>query len=91
MSEFWAAADRFLWTGSWRGLSYSCRCWLPNNADAWMFQVKIENRTGKTVNCDAVLVQDIGLATRADVRNNERYTSQYLDHFAVLTLNLAIL
>ncbi len=84
MSEFWAAADRFLWTGSWRGLSYSCRCWLPNNADAWMFQVKIENRTGKTVNCDAVLVQDIGLATRAHVRNNERYTSQYLDHFSVL-------
>jgi cellobiose phosphorylase len=28
------------------------------------------------------MVQDIALAARAQVRNNENYTSQYLDHFA---------
>jgi cellobiose phosphorylase len=82
-SEFTAAPDRFLWTGSWHGLNYRCHCWLPQGSDSWVFQVNIENRTGKTANCDAVLVQDIGLATRAHVRTNEKYTSQYLDHYAV--------
>jgi cellobiose phosphorylase len=81
--QFSTASDQFLWNGSWRGLIYCCRCWLPLDANAWVFQVKIENRTGKTVNCDAILIQDVALATRAQVRNNERYTSQYLDHFAI--------
>lgn len=82
-SEFVAGPDQFQWTGAWRGLHYCCYCRLSQDGDAWVFQVRIENRTGKTVVCDAVLVQDIGLATRAHVRNNERYTSQYLDHSAV--------
>jgi cellobiose phosphorylase len=80
--EFTAEPDRFIWTGSWRGLDYRCTCWLPQG-DAWVFQVRIENRTINGVICDAILVQDIGLAERAHVRSNERYTSQYVDHFAV--------
>jgi len=81
-SEFTALPDRFEWTGSWHNVRYCCRCWLPQEGDAWIFQVKIENRTGKKAICDAILIQDIGLATRGHVRNNERYASQYLDHSA---------
>ncbi|MGD0769482.1 MAG: cellobiose phosphorylase [Tepidisphaeraceae bacterium] len=80
--DFAASRDRFLWTGAWRGIHYRCTCWVPHG-DAWVFQVAIENCTANAVNCDAVLIQDIGLAERAQVRNNERYISQYLDHFAV--------
>jgi cellobiose phosphorylase len=81
-SEFASAPDRFVWTGSWNGLHYRCTCWLRLAGDVWFFQVEVENRSEKAVDCDAVMVQDIGLAGRGQVRNNEAYTSQYLDHFA---------
>jgi 1,2-beta-oligoglucan phosphorylase len=81
--EFDATADRFRWTGSWRGLEYQCICRILTGGDAWAFQLRVENRSETAVNCDAILLQDLGLATRGQVRNNERYTSQYLDHLAV--------
>ncbi len=74
--------DRFVWTGSWRGLQYRCICGLSPVGDAWFFRVEVDNRSDKAIDCDVVMVQDIGLATRGQVRNNENYTSQYLDHFA---------
>jgi len=81
-SEFASAPDRFVWTGSWHGLHYRCTCWLPPAGDVWFFRVEVENRSEKAVSCDAVMVQDIGLAARGQIRNNENYTSQYLDYFA---------
>jgi 1,2-beta-oligoglucan phosphorylase len=82
-SEFSADSDRFLWTGSWHGLDYRCCCWLPpGDQSAWVFQVVVDNRSGKAIKADAVLLQDLGLATRGQVRSNERFTAQYLDHFA---------
>ncbi len=80
--EFAFVQDRFVWTGSWRSLHYRCTCWLPPAGDVWFFRLEVENRSDKTIDCDAVMVQDIGLAARGQVRNNENYTSQYLDHFA---------
>jgi cellobiose phosphorylase len=82
VGDFVFARDRFIWSGSWHGLHYRCTCWLPPARNVWFFQVQVENRSDKPVNCDAVMVQDIGLAARGQVRNNENYTSQYLDHFA---------
>jgi cellobiose phosphorylase len=81
-SEFVALSDRFVWEGSHRSARYRCHCWLPAFPGTWVFQIQVENRSEKPVACDAILVQDLGLATRAQVRNNERYTSQYLDHCA---------
>jgi 1,2-beta-oligoglucan phosphorylase len=81
-SVFSADSDRFLWTGSWHGVDYRCCCWLPDGQKAWVFQVVVENLSGKAIKADAVLLQDLGLATRGQVRGNERFTAQYLDYFA---------
>ncbi|HEY1922750.1 MAG TPA: hypothetical protein VGG44_08280, partial [Tepidisphaeraceae bacterium] len=81
-SAFAVSSDRFVWSGAWRGLHYRCTCRAVAAKDAWFFRVEVENRSGNAVNIDAVMVQDIGLAARGQVRNNENYTSQYLDHFA---------
>ena len=82
-AEFNASAESFVWNGSCLGVSYACHCSLPPSGNSWVFQLEITNVSEKTLLCDAILVQDIGLATRGHVRNNERYTSQYLDHHAV--------
>ena len=81
-SAFDASPDRFVWSGSWRGIDYRCTCRLHPSGAAWFWHVEAENRSDEPVRCDAVLVQDVGLAARGQVRNNELFTSQYLDHFA---------
>jgi 1,2-beta-oligoglucan phosphorylase len=81
-SAFSYSQDRFVWSGAWRGLHYRCICRMASAENAWFFEVEVENRSENAVVCDAVMVQDIGLAARGQVRNNENYTSQYLDHFA---------
>ncbi len=80
-SDFASSTDRFVWSGAWQGLNYRCSCWLHPTGGGWFFHVEVENRTANAVRCDTVMVQDVGLATRAQVRNNELFTSQYLDHF----------
>jgi cellobiose phosphorylase len=70
------------WTGEWHGIVYRCICELHPDRDAWFFRINIDNTTARTQRCDAILVQDLGLATRGQVRNNESFTSQYIDHFA---------
>ena len=82
-SAFAPAADRFEWSGTWRGIGYRCTLRLHSAGDAWFWHVEVENQTGVPVRCDAVLLQDLGLASRGQVRNNELFTSQYLDHFSV--------
>jgi cellobiose phosphorylase len=90
-SAFAFGPDRFVWSGAWRGLHYRCICRAPDAGDAWFFRVEVENRSENAVNCDAVMVQDIGLAARGQVRNNENYTSQYLDHLAATHSELGYL
>lgn len=82
-SEFSSTADRFVWRGSWQQLDYRCTCWLHPSGDGWFFHVEVENRAGGAVRCDVVMIQDVGLGARSQVRNNELFTSQYLDHTAV--------
>ena len=82
-SEIASAADRLVWRGDWAGLHYRCTCWLHPSGSGWFFHLELENRTASQVRCDAVLLQDIGLATRGQVRSNEIFTSQYLDHTAI--------
>src|SRR5688572_1995 len=81
-SAFAASPDRFAWSGAWRDVSYRCICRLHPSGEAWFWHVQVANRWEKIVRCDAILIQDLGLAARGQVRNNELFTSQYLDHFA---------
>src|SRR3954451_941456 len=79
-SDFASTSDRLIWSGSWLGLDYRCTWWLHPTGRNWFNRVEVQNKTDEAVRCDAVMVQDIGLATRGFVRNNEAFVSQYLDH-----------
>jgi 1,2-beta-oligoglucan phosphorylase len=81
-SDFAAADDRFVWTGTALGLTYRCACRIHRGGDTWFFEIEIENRASSRIRCDVVMLQDIALATRGQARNNELFTSQYIDHFA---------
>ena len=64
-SEFTSARDRLVYSGTWRGLRYRCTCWLhPGVGGAWFHHVEVENTSDTSARCDAILVQDVGLATR---------------------------
>jgi cellobiose phosphorylase len=82
-SGFNIHSDRVVSSGSWDGFEYRCTLWSHPTGAGWFVHVEIENQSSKPVDCDAVFVQDIALATRGQVRNNELFTSQYLDHTAI--------
>jgi len=79
-SERCAGHDRFVWSGRWRDLHYRCTCRLHADGAAWFFQIEIQNHGAEAVRVDAIMLQDVGLSARGQVRNNELYNSQYLDH-----------
>ena len=79
---FAAAADRFIWTGETGGLRHAVTLWLHPERGLWLWTVQL--RAGlHPVQCDAILVQDIGLGNDGFVMNNEAYASQYIDHHVV--------
>ncbi|HEY4302287.1 MAG TPA: hypothetical protein VGM73_15550 [Candidatus Didemnitutus sp.] len=61
------------------GLSCETRLQLHPERTAWAWRVRLHNGTSDTVSFDARLFQDLGLADEVAVRNNEAYTSHYLD------------
>ena len=81
------------WTDRWDldqsggddGGAVRCRVTLAlhDTEAAWSWQVRLtaegDHAAGRY---DAVLVQDLGLASRGQVLNNEAYTSQYVGHQA---------
>jgi cellobiose phosphorylase len=72
----WEGANGNLWTRA------SLR-FLPG-CTAWLWQVDVFNGGAETLSLDAVLIQDIGLASREFLANNEAYASQYIDHHIAL-------
>lgn len=46
---------------------------------AWAWRVQLRNTSSRALACDIFHAQDLGLADAAAVRNNEAYTSQYID------------
>ena len=79
---FAAAADRFIWTGETGGLRHAVTLWLHPERGLWLWTVALSAGL-HPVQCDAILVQDIGLGNDGFVMNNEAYASQYIDHHVV--------
>ncbi|MEL7088259.1 MAG: hypothetical protein AAGL98_07425, partial [Planctomycetota bacterium] len=46
----------------------------------WVARILAGGDTAAAGEYDAILVQDVGIAGRGQVQNNEAYTSQYIDH-----------
>src|ERR1043165_6540284 len=53
---------------------------LLRDALAWIWRIGATNASGQAIRVDSILLQDLGLGTRAFVTNNEAYASQYIDH-----------
>ena len=54
--------------------------WLSPDENLWLWRVEAVNRRDRDIECDAILIQDIGLGDRGFLMNNEAYASQYIDH-----------
>ena len=68
------------WQGEWQGVKWRLQLRLANATAAWFWQLQVENLGPDAVELDAVLAQDVALASAGAVRTNEYYVSQYLDH-----------
>ncbi|ACB77493.1 GH36-type glycosyl hydrolase domain-containing protein [Opitutus terrae] len=61
------------------GLACETRLTLHPSLPAWAWRIRLRNQTPHALRLDALHAQDLGLADEAAVRNNEAYTSQYID------------
>src|SRR5262249_49988317 len=82
-SIFYYSWDRFVWTGVSKSIEYQCTCRVHPKHSIWFFHVQARNRSESTVRVDAIHLQDLALAAAGQGRNNELFTSQYLDHRAL--------
>lgn len=76
-SAFGVSGQMAVWSGTWDGLSYRCLLEVHPTESAWRW--RIETKSDERAELDVVLVQDLGLSSRAGVLINEAYTAQYLD------------
>ena len=67
------AADRFVWADETEGVRHLVTLWLHPEKPIWLWRVELENTGSATIECDAVLIQDLGLGARGLVLANEAY------------------
>ena len=61
---------------------------LHRDLMAWSWRVLLKNTTPKPLKVDVLFAQDLGLADEAAVRNNEAFTSQYIDLLPIMDEHL---
>jgi len=69
--------------GIWKGIRFRVRLALADSGPAWFWHVRLQNEDAAPVCVDLLHVQDLALADYGAVRNNEFYTSHYVDHTAL--------
>jgi cellobiose phosphorylase len=79
-SRLHGADNRWVGSGTWRGIGYTVTLVLSQTAPAWFWHVTLENIGEAPRNVDLVYAQDMALAPYGTVRLNEYYVSQYVDH-----------
>jgi cellobiose phosphorylase len=79
-SSYTFSANALVAQGVWRSLAYQATLQLHENENAWHWQIQVQNQSPQSLEVDFVLMQDLGIANKAAIRNNEYYTSHYIDH-----------
>ena len=64
-----------------RGVFCRVTLWLAPDSNVWLWRLAVENRRETELPCDALFIQDLGLADPGFLMSNEAYACQYLDHF----------
>ncbi len=85
VSDVHELRDGFRWSGRWNQVAYRVDLRLHPQHSAWCWQVDLQairasEDPPEGRRFDVILSQDVGLAARGQVQNNEAYTSQYIDH-----------
>lgn len=70
------------------GLECTTTLALHPGAPGWAWRIRLRNTGSVVRRADLLLGQDLGLADEAAVRNNEAYTSQYIDLLPVTDATL---
>ena len=77
---FGTVDDRFAWEGETGGMRHRAVLWLHPRQNVWLWRLELVSLREVEMTCDAILVQDVGLAARGFLMTNEAYASQYIDH-----------
>ncbi|MBB4301077.1 cellobiose phosphorylase [Rhodobium orientis] len=72
--------DRIVWQCEENGVLCRTTLWLHPESLVWLWRIDVTNGGKNPIRCDAVLMQDLGLADRGFLTNNEAFACQYLDH-----------
>ncbi|WP_407271854.1 GH36-type glycosyl hydrolase domain-containing protein [Radiobacillus sp. PE A8.2] len=70
------AAEHVTWEGNVEGIGYKVTFHLTEQG-VWFWDVQVD---GKGTQVDMIYGQDVGMADKDALRNNEAYVSQYMDH-----------
>ena len=79
-ARFGVSANSFVWEGETSAIRYRLTLSLQMRETAWLWRLEAENTGAVPRSLDAILIQDIGLADRGFLMNNEAYDLQYIDH-----------
>jgi cellobiose phosphorylase len=79
-AQMCSGADGFCARGEWQALRFRAALRLARSSAAWFWHVELENAGAEPASFDLIYAQDLALADRGAVRNNEFYVSQYVDH-----------
>ncbi|QQE09979.1 hypothetical protein JD969_10655 [Planctomycetota bacterium] len=77
-SIFRISENAAMWSGQWEDITYSCKLKLHATEPSWCWSVEVKSTESFYV--DVVYIQDVSIADRARVTDNEAYISQYIDH-----------
>ena len=72
--------DCVVWEGETDRVRHRATLALQPAEPAWVWHLQLTNASDDPLPLDAIFVQDIGLAARSFLANNEAYASQYVDH-----------
>ncbi|MCW2305849.1 GH36-type glycosyl hydrolase domain-containing protein [Rhodobium gokarnense] len=72
--------NRIVWQCEDDGVAYRTTLWLHPTQLLWLWRIDVTNGGEAPLRCDAILMQDLGLADRGFLTNNEAFACQYLDH-----------
>ena len=75
-----AGPDRMIWEGGAAPVGWRLTLWLHPEALLWLWRLRVQNHGDASLDCDATLLQDLGLGDPGYLMNNEAYASHYLDH-----------
>lgn len=73
--------DVIEWAGETALIAYRTTLKFAEDSRVWFWRIAILNTGDAEIECDAILLQDLGLGERGFIMNNEAYVSQYIDHF----------